>query len=99
MRGAEAGAGEARARLRIRGRVQGVYYRASTREEALRLGVRGWVRNLADGGVEVLCEGPRAGVDALCAWCGRGPAGARVDVVEVAWEAGGEALVGFEIRR
>ncbi len=52
----------------VHGRVQGVYFRDYTRREALRLGVCGWVRNLIDGTVEVLAEGPPEAVDSLLAW-------------------------------
>lgn len=60
-------------RVRVDGRVQGVFYRDSCRGEAHRLGVRGWVRNNEDGTVELHAEGPAAAVDSLVAWCGRGP--------------------------
>jgi acylphosphatase len=70
-------------RLRIHGRVQGVYYRGWTVELAERLGLDGWVRNRIDGTVEALAAGPAEAVDALIAACHDGPAGARVDLVEV----------------
>lgn len=70
-----------RIHLRIRGLVQGVSFRASARHEALRLGLTGIVRNLADGDVEVLAEGEPSKVDAFAAWCHRGPSEARVDSV------------------
>ena len=56
-------------RLRIRGRVQGVFYRDSTRREAQRLGLRGWVRNRSDGSVEVVALGPLERIAALIDWC------------------------------
>jgi acylphosphatase len=92
-------AGEAtvRARLFIRGRVQGVAFRAYTEEEARSRGIDGWVRNLADGRVEVLTEGPRPEVEGLIAWCRHGPRHARVDGVEVQWEEPGGDLKGFRI--
>lgn len=68
--------------LRIRGRVQGVSYRESMRQEALRLGVTGWVRNRADGSVEALIQGEEALVRDLILWCHQGPAQARVETVE-----------------
>ncbi|MCC7272994.1 MAG: acylphosphatase, partial [Alphaproteobacteria bacterium] len=61
------------ARLRIAGRVQGVWYRAWTVETAQALGLRGWVRNRADGSVEALLIGPAAAVDAMAARCRQGP--------------------------
>lgn len=67
----------------IRGRVQGVFYRASTRERADELGVFGWVRNLPDGRVEGHFEGPVDAVDALVRWCHDGPPAARVDGVDI----------------
>jgi acylphosphatase len=72
-----------RRKLRVRGRVQGVFFRASTRERARELGVVGSVRNCADGSVEIEAEGARAAVDALIAWARRGPPAARVDAVEI----------------
>jgi len=76
-----------RVRLRVSGRVQGVFYRQSTAGEAARLGLAGTVRNLPDGLVEVVAEGQRAAVESLVAWCRRGPPSARVDHVEASWEA------------
>lgn len=73
-------------RLSISGRVQGVYYRASCRAEAERLGLNGWVRNTRDGRVEALAEGPREAVDRLIDWCRQGPALAFVTGVEVSPE-------------
>jgi acylphosphatase len=69
-------------RLRISGRVQGVGFRDALRSEALRLGVTGWVRNLAGGGVEALAQGAPAAVAALLEWARRGPPAARVERVE-----------------
>ena len=60
-----------------------MYYRASAQEEALRLGLVGWVRNRADGTVEAVAEGEEAVVESFLAWCRRGPERARVDDVEV----------------
>jgi acylphosphatase len=77
----------ARARFRVVGRVQGVFYRQSTADEAGRLGLSGSVRNLPDGSVEVVAEGGRDRVEALVAWCRRGPPAARVEEVLVEWEA------------
>lgn len=67
-----------RMRLIIEGRVQGVWFRESTRREAERLGVRGWVRNRREGTVEVLAEGPKENVRKLVDWCHHGPPSARV---------------------
>ncbi len=89
----------ARAHLTVSGRVQGVAFRACTADEAQRHGLRGWVRNLADGRVEAVAEGERVAVEAWVAWCRRGPPAARVLAVEVEWgEARGD-LGEFEVRR
>ena len=75
-----------RARVRVRGLVQGVYFRAETRSRAASLGLGGWVRNLPDGSVEAVFEGPSEQVELMVAWCRRGPVDARVDEVELDWE-------------
>jgi acylphosphatase len=67
----------------VSGRVQGVSYRATAADEARQLGVRGWVRNLPDGKVELEAEGDDHQVAALLAWCERGPPAARVSGVAV----------------
>jgi acylphosphatase len=67
--------------LVITGRVQGVFYRASMRTEADRLGVRGWVRNADDGTVHAHVEGAAAEVDELVDWARQGPPKAQVDDV------------------
>lgn len=72
-----------RARLVVAGRVQGVWYRASMRREAERLGLAGWVRNLPDGTVEAEAIGPTAAVDRLIAWARVGPPAAEVADVRV----------------
>jgi acylphosphatase len=89
-----------RAHLLVSGLVQGVFYRQSTADEARRLGLSGWVRNLPDGRVEVEAQGERAAVEALVAFCRRGPPSAAVDEVEVAWATPAEgAGEGFSVRR
>jgi acylphosphatase len=69
------------ARFIVSGKVQGVFYRASAREQALAFGVAGYAKNLPDGCVEVLATGADAALDALEAWLRRGPPAARVDAV------------------
>ncbi|OOG59965.1 acylphosphatase [Rhodanobacter sp. C03] len=69
------------AKFIVSGRVQGVFYRASTREQALRLGLTGYVKNLPDGGVEVLATGSPEALDALMRWLHLGPPAAKVDAV------------------
>ena len=84
----------AAARFLISGRVQGVFYRASTREQALRLGLSGHARNLADGRVEVVAHGAPEALDALERWLWQGPPAAAVE--QVAREAFvGDAGSGF----
>jgi acylphosphatase len=86
-----------RARVVVRGRVQGVFFRAEARARARSLGLTGWVRNLPDGSVEAVFEGPQEAVESMVRWCEDGPAGARVDDVDVMWEQpAGD--VGFEVR-
>ncbi len=68
-------------RLRITGTVQGVWYRASTVEQAQSLGLSGWARNCADGSVEVLAVGDAAAIEALIEWAHKGPPKAVVDAV------------------
>ncbi|MFD1515398.1 acylphosphatase [Halomarina rubra] len=82
----------------VTGRVQGVTYRASTREAATELGVDGWVRNRTDGRVEAVFEGPENAVERLLAWCEDGPRRARVEDVTAETEPP-EGVEGFEIRR
>ncbi len=82
----------------VSGRVQGVAFRWTTQDEAQRLGVSGWVRNLVDGRVEIWAEGDAPAVDALLRWLERGPPAARVDALDVR-ERNPEALDGFELRR
>lgn len=80
----------------VSGRVQGVWFRASTRDRAQALGVEGRARNLVDGRVEVLMIGPPAALDALCEWLHQGPDLARVESVECD-PVSPPALSGFSI--
>lgn len=83
--------------LKIYGRVQGVFFRANTQKEAIRLGLLGEVRNTDDGCVEVVAEGERAKLEKLLFWCRKGPDGARVDNIDVAWEAADNSFKTFRI--
>jgi acylphosphatase len=76
----------ARAHVFVSGDVQGVGYRYSAVHRAEALGLGGWVRNLPDGRVEAIFEGPREKVEEAIAWCRQGPPSARVSGVEVRWE-------------
>jgi len=73
--------------LVVRGRVQGVFFRASTQREAKRLGLSGWVKNRPDGSVEILAEGEEEGLKEVIAWANRGPSAARVERVDVRWRS------------
>jgi len=86
-----------RAHVFVSGTVQGVYYRANTRDTARENDVDGWVKNLEDGRVEAVFEGPVDAVEEMVAWCHAGSPAAEVDDVAVEYEdPRGED--GFEIR-
>ncbi len=91
-------AASVRAHVYITGRVQGVNFRYYTRQQAARMGLNGWVRNLRDGRVEVVIEGKKPLVDQMLAWCDHGPPSARVDRIEVEWEGISERMNDFKIR-
>ncbi len=74
-----------RARLTISGRVQGVFYRQTTRDKARSLGLSGWVRNMPNGTVEAEASGEHERVEELIAWCKQGPPSATVSAVQVEW--------------
>jgi acylphosphatase len=82
----------------VRGRVQGVSFRAATQQEAQRLTLTGWVRNRPDGSVEVLAEGPRAPLEQLAAWLHHGPPAAAVSEVSAEWQAASGLGRQFEVR-
>ena len=75
-----------RVHIFLSGRVQGVFFRSETRREAQRHNVKGWVRNLPDGGVEAVLEGEKENVDQLIKFCKKGPHGAKVTKTEVVFE-------------
>jgi acylphosphatase len=77
---------QTRAHVFVSGRVQGVFFRQKTMQEARSLGVNGWVRNLDDGRVEAIFEGEQSAVKALLEFCSKGPKGALVTNVSVSWE-------------
>jgi acylphosphatase len=85
------------ARFIVEGKVQGVFFRASTRAQALGLGLRGWARNLPDGRVEVVATGEASALDALAQWLEDGPPAARVHAVQRKDMPEQEAAGGFEI--
>ena len=86
-----------RRRVVVHGDVQGVFFRDSTREEAERRGVAGWVTNRSDGAVEAVFEGPRDDVSAMVSFCREGPSQASVERVEESTEEP-EGLDGFRVR-
>ncbi len=91
-------ANNARLRLIVRGRVQGVAFRFATIDEAESLGLKGWVRNLNDGSVEIVVEGPRSQLELLAAWAHQGPRMARVTEVSQEWSEFKGEFRDFRIR-
>ena len=89
---------KARAHVVVSGRVQGVFFRSETQDEANRRNLSGWVRNLPDGRVEAVFEGEKDRVDSLIEFCRRGPLGARVTRVEVTWSDYTGEFKSFNIR-
>ena len=88
-----------RIRIYVSGVVQGVFFRHHTREQAVRLGVTGWVRNLPDGRVEVLVEGEDEAVDRLVAYCRKGPPGAQVTRIQIDVEKWTGEFKDFAVKR
>jgi len=86
-----------RAHVRVSGQVQGVFFRDSTRQKAEELGLAGWVRNMPDGQVEALFEGPTEKVREMVTWCEEGPQRASVENVDTNFENAGGDLEGFEV--
>ena len=87
-----------RAHVFVTGRVQGVFFRSEARHEARKLGVAGWVRNTIDGRVEAVFEGEEKSVKEIIEFCKRGPSGAKVTNVRVAWENYTGEFRDFQIR-
>lgn len=86
-----------RIRIKVEGRVQGVFFRAHTQEKASSLGLTGWVRNSEDGGVEAVAEGNKKELEALINWCHKGPPAAKVMKVDVEWLAATGEFKGFHV--
>ncbi len=86
-----------RAKVLIKGLVQGVFFRYSTSVEAKKIGVTGWVRNVPGGDVEAVIEGEREKVQRLVDWCHKGPPASRVDKVTIYWEEYREEFSDFSI--
>jgi acylphosphatase len=87
-----------RVRVIVRGRVQGVYFRASARDRARQLHLQGWVRNCPDGSVEILAEGAKEQLEQLVMWCHGGPPGAVVTDIDVDWQEASGEFAGFAIK-
>lgn len=88
---------QTRVHLLVSGRVQGVFFRQKTRQQARSLGVNGWVRNLDDGRVEAIFEGETSAVESLVEFCSKGPNGALVTDVSVDWEPFKDEFRSFDI--
>ena len=89
---------KARAHIFVSGKVQGVFFREKTKKESEKLGVFGWVKNLADGRVEALFEGNKESVDKMVKWAQKGPFWAKVDNLEIVRERYKGEFKGFEIK-
>lgn len=87
-----------RVHLWISGFVQGVFFRARTKDQADSRGLTGWVRNISDGRVETVFEGADKEVEEMIEWCRYGPQGAMVKAVELKWETPAGEFTDFEIR-
>ncbi|HSD11198.1 MAG TPA: acylphosphatase [Candidatus Binatia bacterium] len=87
-----------RVELRIHGRVQGVFYRASAHRQARVLGLSGYVENLGDGSVGVVAEGDETAIERLIAWCRVGPPSARVSRIDVTRVPASGKFTDFEVR-
>lgn len=88
-----------RVKVNVRGIVQGVNFRWYTKQTAESLGVRGWVRNLADGSVEGCFEGDSSAVQGLVEWCRQGPPSSRVESLQLQEEPFSGEFAMFEVRR
>jgi len=87
-----------RIHLLISGRVQGVFFRASTKKTADRIGITGFVRNLADGRVEIIAEGDEQALQSFLQWCNRGPRAAHVENINLSTSSHQNEFDNFEIR-
>ena len=90
---------EQRVLILVKGRVQGVYFRASAKQTATELNIRGHVENLSDGDVRIVAEGETENLEKLIKWCGEGPPGAKVESVELKWLPPDGGFIDFRINR
>ena len=88
-----------RANIRVRGLVQGVFFRLNAKKIALDLGLKGYARNMPDGSLEIIVEGPKGRIDELIEFCKKGPEAAEVSRINVRFENPKNEFDGFEIRR
>ncbi|MFW9994589.1 MAG: acylphosphatase [Candidatus Odinarchaeota archaeon] len=88
-----------RVHIKVYGRVQGVFYRVHTQEQASRLDINGWVMNMPDRTVEIDAEGSKEALEQLIAWANQGPPHARVDNIDIHWEDKLENYTSFTIKR
>ncbi|HOP85891.1 MAG TPA: acylphosphatase [Syntrophorhabdaceae bacterium] len=88
-----------RVHIFVKGIVQGVFFRHFTSQQAKQLGIKGWVRNLPDGRVEMVCEGGEDSIEKIIAWSRRGPQGAVVEDIEVRYEEYKNEFTDFKIVR
>jgi acylphosphatase len=86
-----------RVHLKIHGKVQGVFFRATAKAKAGELGLVGWVRNNPEGSVEIIAEGHREDLESYITWCNSGPTNSRVDHVSVEWSDYEEEFEDFKI--
>jgi acylphosphatase len=89
---------DARAHVLVSGKVQGVFFRANTKDLAKKLGLKGWVRNTEDGNVECIFEGEKEKIEEMIDFVRKGPPGARVEDVEIKWEEFRNEFEDFRIR-
>lgn len=87
-----------RVHIIVHGRVQGVFYRARTKEKAIELDLTGWVRNMADGTVEIIAEGDKEVLERLVDWSKQGPRHAHVAKIEVKWQPFLDEFSDFTVR-
>ena len=85
-------------KIRVKGRVQGVFYRANTKDKALELNLKGWVKNDPDGAVSIHAEGAEENLLKLMEWCKKGPNLSRVDSLDYNWCDKTDCLTSFEIK-
>jgi len=87
----------ARVNIIVKGLVQGVFFRATTQQQARQLNITGWVKNRWDGSVEIMAEGDKEKLERLISWCHQGPRGAIVEEVKVKWEPFQDEFTDFRI--